>query len=267
MSRRPPWGGKACSVALVFMGLMRLAYDSHAQQVSVQGFEEVKVERVIRDPRSAQPVVILSDLREEKGMLIWIGEAEAQALEAARQKVTHRRPLTHDLLVGTIARLNARVVQVRITELKEDIFYAKILLETPSGQVDVDARPSDAMVLAVKAGCPILVEASLFESRGIPLEVSHARRYGIEVQHLSSDLKAALGYEGDGVLISSVAPGSRADQDGLRREDIIVRLADRAILETDDVEGAIAEAGGEIQAQVFRSKGRLSLTVHPGQTR
>lgn len=267
MTRRPLCGGEACFIALVLMGLIGLASDSHAQQVSGQGFQEVKVERVVRDPRSAQPVVILSDVKEEKGMLIWIGEAEAQALEAARQKVTHRRPLTHDLLAGTIARLNARVVQVRITELKEDIFYARILLETPSGQVDMDARPSDAMVLAVKAGCPILVEVSLFQSRGIPLEVPHTRRYGIEVQPLSSDLKAALGYEGDGVLVSSVTPGSRAEQDGLKREDIIVRLAERAILETDDLEGAIGEAGGEVQAQVYRSRGLLTLTVHPGQTR
>lgn len=267
MIRRPPWVGEACSIAVLFVGSIGLAYETDAQQVTFQGFQEVKVERVMRDPRSAQPVVLLSDLKEEKGMLIWIGEAEAQALEAARQKVPHRRPLTHDLLAGTIARLNARVIQVRITELKEDIFYARILLETPSGQVDVDARPSDAMVLAVKAGCPILVEISLFESRGIPLEVSHTRRYGIEVQPLSSDLKAALGYEGDGVLISSVAPGSRAEEDGLKREDIIVRLAERAILEADDVERAMAEAGGEIKAQVFRSKGLLTLTVHPGQTR
>ncbi len=267
MTRRPPWGREACYVALLLLGLIGLTPDSHAQQVSGQVFQEVKVERVVRDPRSAQPVVILSDLKEEKGMLIWIGEAEAQALEAARQKVTHRRPLTHDLLAGTIERLNARVVQVRITELKEDIFYARILLETPSGQVDMDSRPSDAMVLAVKAGCPILVEVSLFESRGIPLEVSHAKRYGIEVQPLSSDLKAALGYQGEGVLISSVAPGSRAEQDGLKREDIIVRLADKAVLEADDLEEAIAEAKGEIQAQVFRSKGLLTLTVRPGQTR
>jgi bifunctional DNase/RNase len=256
-------GKKAWAIGFVLLGIIWTDRNCQAKGLPSQGFQEVKVERVLRDPRSAQPVVVLSDIKAERGMLIWIGEAEAQALEAARQGVTHRRPLTHDLMLGTLTRLNSRVVQVRITELKEEIFYARILLETPSGQVEMDARPSDAMVLAVKAGCPILVETSLFESRGIPLEVSHTRRYGIEVQELSDDLKEALGYKGEGVLISSVAPGSLAERDGLKREDIVVRAAERPVLETDDLETAISESGEALTLQIFRSGGHHSLTIHP----
>lgn len=228
-----------------------------------EDFLEVQVGEVIRDPRTNQPIVILTDLSGNRGMPIWIGEVEAFALQAARLHLRHRRPLTHELMAGILQSLDTRVLEVRITELKENIYYARIRLRSQSEVVEVDSRPSDAMILALRMGCPIRVSRILFEAQSAPLERSVLKRYGLEVQPLTPELQKALGFEGKGLLVSHVISGSRAEADGLNREDIIIRVAGKPVQHVKDLESALEKPGKEVRVFLFRKGRTLTLLLHP----
>jgi hypothetical protein len=255
--KESPGHGKA----LLVFALALSVFLASAGEAASQKFQEVRIRSVVRDPRSAQPVVLLSDLKGERGLFIWIGEAEALALEAAIHRVHHRRPMTHDLLAGILEKLEARLIEVRITELREEVFYARLALESPKERLEIDARPSDAMVLAVRAGCPILVEETLFTTRSLSLSLPPDRRYGLELQELTEDLKAALGFHGDGVLVAEVESGGPADKAGLRREDILTQVGERPLSGVEDLERALAEPRGALEVKVFRKGKSLSVTL------
>jgi bifunctional DNase/RNase len=124
---------------------------------------EVQVSGLAIDEKTKSPVVILQEVDGKRILPIWIGqnEANAIALEMAGQKF--QRPLTHDLLITVIKSLRGGVVKVLISELKDNTFYATILLQYDSQMLAVDARPSDSIALALRARCPIFVSEKLFD--------------------------------------------------------------------------------------------------------
>ncbi len=117
-----------------------------------------------------QRVVILKEKLADRYLPIWIGPAEADAIAVKLQGVTVQRPLTHDLLCSTIDALGATVESIIISDLKNDTFYAKIILNVDGGQMEVDSRPSDALALAVRAGVPIYTEEVVLDKAGIILD-------------------------------------------------------------------------------------------------
>jgi len=123
---------------------------------------EVKIRDLKVDAKNQFPVVILQSLDGNRVLPIWIGppEASAIALELAGKKF--QRPLTHDLLVSVLHGLGARVRHVEITDLRENTFFARIILEGPSGVLSIDARPSDSLALALKTRARIFVAPHLF---------------------------------------------------------------------------------------------------------
>ena len=100
---------------------------------------------------------------------IWIGPNEAAAIAMALQGVTAPRPLTHDLFVATLEQLGAPLRSVRITRLDDGVFYGELVLGGDGATV-VDARPSDAIALAMRAGAPVLVAADVLAEAGVPVE-------------------------------------------------------------------------------------------------
>ena len=102
---------------------------------------------------SNQPIVLLRETDGERYLPIWIGAPEASAIALAQQGVTPPRPLTHDLLRDVVAALGAQLVEVRITDLSEGVFYAVLVFDTG---VEISARPSDAIALALRTGAPII---------------------------------------------------------------------------------------------------------------
>ena len=103
-------------------------------------------------------VVILKDSKIERYLLIWIGETESYAIASELQGAHYERPLTHDLLYTLIGRLGADVTEIVINNLEGAVFYALITLQQGGTTLQIDARPSDAIALAVRAGAPIYVE-------------------------------------------------------------------------------------------------------------
>jgi len=117
-----------------------------------------------------QRVVILKEKMAERYLPIWIGPAEADAIAVKLQGVAVPRPLTHDLLSSIIDNLGATVNSIIVNELKNDTFYAKIMLNADGGLLEVDSRPSDALALAVRVEAPIYVEEAVLDKAGILLD-------------------------------------------------------------------------------------------------
>jgi bifunctional DNase/RNase len=113
-----------------------------------------------------QPIVLLRERGGERYLPIWIGAAEATAIAYAQQGVVPPRPLTHDLLKNVIDQLGHRLVEVRIVALKDSVFHAALIFD---GAIEVSARSSDAIALALRTGTTILVEDSLLDEAGVAI--------------------------------------------------------------------------------------------------
>jgi len=113
---------------------------------------------------SNQPIVLLREIGGERYLPIWIGAVEATAIAFAQQGVVPARPMTHDLMRDLLTALDAELTQIRITELREGVFYALLVF---SSGVEVSARPSDAIALALRTGTPIFGADQVLEEAGI----------------------------------------------------------------------------------------------------
>ncbi|HBB17716.1 MAG: hypothetical protein A3J94_03295 [Syntrophus sp. RIFOXYC2_FULL_54_9] len=126
-------------------------------------FIEMRVSGLTMDPITNTPIVILKDLEEKKAIPIWIGIFEASAIATEIEKITFSRPMTHDLLNDIVKLLNAEVVRVEIHDLRNNTFFANIHLLRDGKLIVVDARPSDAIAIALRAGAQIFVDEKVIE--------------------------------------------------------------------------------------------------------
>lgn len=131
---------------------------------------EMTVESVRINLATQQRVVILKATKQERYLFIWIAHAEAYAIAVELQGTTTPRPITHDLLKNVITELGAKIVNIVISDLIDDIFYARIILDVAGRHVELDSRPSDAIALAVRAKTSILVEENVLERAGVTPE-------------------------------------------------------------------------------------------------
>jgi len=121
------------------------------------------VKALIVDPIANMPVVILRDAEDKSFLPIWVGVFEANAIALQIEGIQTPRPMTHDLLKNTIARLEGVVDRVVITKLQENTFYAEIHVVVGTQTVVIDSRPSDAIALALRSSAPVFVEESVLE--------------------------------------------------------------------------------------------------------
>ncbi len=117
-----------------------------------------------------QRVVMLKEKMTERYLPIWIGPAEADAIAVKLQGVTVPRPLTHDLLRTVINTLGATINSIIVSDLRNDTFFAKVILNVDGGQMEIDSRPSDALALAVRAEVPIYAEEAVLDKASILLD-------------------------------------------------------------------------------------------------
>ena len=126
---------------------------------------EVKIRGLMMDPGSGTPIIILKDTNSETMLPIWVGAYEANAIALEIEKILPQRPMTHDLLCNIITEMGMVVERVVVTELRDNTFFAVIVLKDADGKVIlVDARPSDAIALALRADCPIFVEEEVIRA-------------------------------------------------------------------------------------------------------
>lgn len=125
---------------------------------------EMMIKGLMVDPMTNMPIVILRDDGGERILPIWVGIFEANAIALQIENVETPRPMTHDLLRNVITDLNGAVEKIVVSDLKENTFYALIHVRIGGELVAVDARPSDAIALALRASVPIYVEDTVIEN-------------------------------------------------------------------------------------------------------
>jgi uncharacterized protein len=131
------------------------------------GLIEMVVESVRVHMLSSRHVVILKETGRERYLPIWIGPWEASAIAMRLQGLTPERPLTHDLFASTLEAVDARVARVIISDLAEETFHARLFVERDGHVGEIDARPSDALALAVRVGAPIFAVPSVLDQAGL----------------------------------------------------------------------------------------------------
>jgi bifunctional DNase/RNase len=138
---------------------------------------EMKVSGLTIDPITNTPIVILKDLQESKAIPIWIGLFEASAIATELEKVVFSRPMTHDLFNECLKALDVTVNKIVLADIRNNTFFANIYLSKEGQNFTIDARPSDAIALALRAHAPIFVDETVIEK-------SRSVDFGIKISDL-----------------------------------------------------------------------------------
>jgi bifunctional DNase/RNase len=146
---------------------------------------EMTVKGTVPDPITNMPIVVLRETEGERVLPIWVGVFEANAIELQMENVQTPRPMTHDLLKTVIAELGGRVERVVVCALKDNTFYATLHVVWANGLLTLDARPSDAIALALRTGARIFVDESVIrDARSFEVQ-----REGVDVGRLQKWLE------------------------------------------------------------------------------
>jgi bifunctional DNase/RNase len=216
---------------------------------------ETKIKTVIVDPNTQAPVVILESVADQKLLPIWIDVAEARAIALELEQVKTPRPLTHDLMRNILNRVGAALERAVITDLRNNTYYATLHLRLKGQELQIDARPSDAIALALRMKAPVFAAVQVFaKSRAIPAPKradEAQRRLGIQTQDLTAELAALFNVAQDsGVIVADVESGGPAAIAGVERGDIIVKVNNAAIKSTNDLERLLGAAKAPVQIKL-----------------
>jgi len=151
---------------------------------------EVIIDSIRVSLMSQHRIVVLKDTTNDRYLPIWIGPCEADAITIELQEMPPQRPLTHDLLKSAIRELGGKVVHILINDLRNDVYYARIVVDVSGKQIEIDSRPSDAIALAVRAKVPIFVADVVMDKAAIEpdedVEAEPPQSEGEDVGRLSA---------------------------------------------------------------------------------
>ena len=163
--------GRMAAVALL-VGALASGADavdrSEGPAPRATGAQEVAVVAVVVDPATQQPTIVLEGKRDKRQVAMSIGVAEATGIAVPLQGITPPRPLTHDLFLTMFGRLHVALTRVVVHDFRDNIYFATVHLTANGTPMTLDARPSDAIALAIRAKVPVLVEDRVFERGGLP---------------------------------------------------------------------------------------------------
>lgn len=125
--------------------------------------KEMKIAGITVDPFTNTPIVLLKDLEEKDVLPIWIGLLEASSIATALENIQTPRPMTHDLLKNILDQLGIKVIKIEVNDLKDNTYYALIHLDVNNKRLAIDARPSDALAIALRTGASIFVEETVIQ--------------------------------------------------------------------------------------------------------
>jgi membrane-associated protease RseP (regulator of RpoE activity) len=179
--------------------------------------------------------------------------------------------MTHDLMLSLIEGLQTRVEKIVIDDLRDNTFFAKIVLRHSGGSRRVDARPSDALALAVRAKAPIFVSAAVMRQAValglVPgaVTISRSAEFGLHLQRLTDELREFFGEPDGGVLVAAVTAGGPAAAAGLRRGDIVTEADGRPVEGPEELLETLgsAERKRSVVLTVVRDSGRLTIELKP----
>ena len=143
---------------------------------------EMNIYGVSFDLVGKQPIVLLKTAEGNKFLPIWIGHAEAAAILMKLQDQSAPRPMTHDLMTDILEQLDAQLVKITVTELRENTFYAQITVVRDGQEIEVDCRPSDAIALAIRAEAPTYAAERVIEESAIEFEGEEVNEEQLEAE-------------------------------------------------------------------------------------
>jgi uncharacterized protein len=143
---------------------MKILGDHGDATAAAQAEVEMQIRGLMMDPVTNMPIVVLKDVASDTVLPIWVGIFEANAIALELEKTTTPRPMTHDLLRNLARGLNATVRKVVVSELRDDTFFAVIWMDHDGETVALDARPSDAIALALRWDCPIFCARTVLDN-------------------------------------------------------------------------------------------------------
>ncbi|MEJ2367373.1 MAG: bifunctional nuclease family protein [Acidobacteriota bacterium] len=129
-------------------------------------YEPVNIHGIFLDPITERPILLLKHTADNRILPIWIGAAEANAIALQLEHVKVPRPMTHDLMCGILDQLASPIEKVLICDLQDNTYFAQIQIKRDQAELLVDARPSDAVALAIRVGAPIFVRDDIFDRAG-----------------------------------------------------------------------------------------------------
>jgi bifunctional DNase/RNase len=253
-------------IALVLLIATLTAECATSDGIDSDKLMKVKFHNLTVDPQSNQPVVLLADPNEERALIIWIGFFEARAMHSEIKRDVPFRPLTHDLLKQIIQKSNGTIHHIVITQLKENIFYANIVIKQGNEFVEIDARPSDSIVMALKFKAPMYVAKDLFDKMAVSIkeQTENEDEYGLTLQEMTPSLAKYLSYDSEqGVLVSNIKKGSRAEKDGFEVSDILVEIDGQPIIDALSFKNTLIKIKSSAKAKIFRKSQYISIIIQP----
>jgi uncharacterized protein len=252
------------AVVIALASVALAACDSRKPADVSSGGVRVEVTAVRFDQREDTSYVQLDDRAGRRSLQIAIGADEARTITLELRGIKTVRPMTNELLGKVIARTGNTVDRVEVADVRDEIYYAKIVMD--HGRYVVDSRPSDAIALALEVRAPIYVAPALMQSNGasaseVPAPVT-ATNFGVTVQDFSPDLAQYFGGEaGSGVVIADLGP--EAGSAGLRRGDIVIETGGQVVRMPADFARVTSPAGVPIVLTIRRSSVTQTITIPP----
>ena len=192
---------------------------------------EVTIDQIHVNPAGHQRIVVLKAKGADRCLPIWVGSAEGDSIALKLEGKEVPRPLTHDLMDSMISDLGAKVTQVVVSELREDTFIARVVMQRNGTTIERDSRPSDAIALAVRCGAPIFAEEDVLERAGVPLNPATGEPDPTDARWPSFSLRRqsdALSEDARSLLTQADSEAKRLGRRAAEPEDILLALTGEA---------------------------------------
>ena len=151
---------------------------------------EMKVMGIALDTRTGSPIVVLHDLDNRKALPIWIGSAEASAIIRKIENLKVQRPMTHDLIIDVVEKTGYEIDKIEISDVDDDTYFASIYLKNDKDEVkEIDARPSDAIAVAIRVNAPIFVSPSVLAEGAISSDLQRDQEEAEEFKNFIQSIK------------------------------------------------------------------------------
>ncbi len=150
---------------------------------------EMKVMGIALDVRTNSPIVVLHDLENRKALPIWIGSAEASAIIRCIEGLVVTRPMTHDLITNIIDKVGYTLEKIEINDVEKETYYATLYLNKGDDSIEIDARPSDAIAIAMRADAPIYVTANVLMNGAVSTDSAKDQEEAEEFKDFIQNIK------------------------------------------------------------------------------
>ena len=151
---------------------------------------EMKVMGIALDTRTGSPIVVLHDINNRKALPIWIGSAEASAIIRKIENISVSRPMTHDLIVEIVEKMNGTINRIEINDVEKETYYAIIYINDKEGkEIEIDARPSDAIAVAIRVDAPIFVTANVLANGSVSCDTAKDEEEAQEFRDFIQSIK------------------------------------------------------------------------------